>query len=130
MVRRTLFLIVIVFFLFPMTSCGFTQTKFTAIDNGDTVFVKVGNQFVVALDGNPSTGYTWEVEDLDTNIIQQVGKTSFKSNNTGLVGAGGTLTLTFRVLKAGTTNLVLVYHRPWETNVQPASTFRITLNAK
>jgi inhibitor of cysteine peptidase len=85
---------------------------------------------VVELDGNPSTGYTWEAKDLDDSMIQQVGEAEFQSSNPGLIGAGGTLTLKFKTLKVGTTSLTLVYHRPWETGVKPLSSFTTMITVK
>ena len=59
-------------------------------------------------------------------MFQQVGQAVFASSSPNLVGSGGTLTLTFRVLKSGPAALTLVYHRPWEKNVVPLHTFSIT----
>lgn len=130
MTRKTLFLVALVVMLVLTTGCGPMQTKLSAADNGRTVEVKAGNQIVIALEGNPSTGYTWEAKDLDDSMFQQIGETEFKSGNPGLVGAGGTLTLTFKALKSGSATLTLVYHRPWETNVEPQSAFAVTVTVK
>jgi inhibitor of cysteine peptidase len=130
MLRRISFLILIVGMLVITASCSTSQSKLTIADNGKAIIVNAGEQIVVELDGNPSTGYTWEAKDLDASLLQQVGQASFKSSNPGLVGAGGTLTLIFKTLKAGTTNLELVYHRPWETDVKPLSTFVVKLTVK
>jgi inhibitor of cysteine peptidase len=82
------------------------------------------------LEGNPSTGYSWETKDLDSSMFEQVGDTVYQSSDPGLVGSGGTFTMTFKVLKAGTSILTLVYRRPWETGVDPADTFEISVTAK
>jgi inhibitor of cysteine peptidase len=102
----------------------------TAADKGSQVDVKAGEQIVITLDGNPSTGYTWEAKDLDSTMFEQVGDPAFISSNPSLVGSGGTLTLTFKALKAGTATLTLVYHRPWETGVDPMDTFVVTVTVK
>ena len=132
MVHRILFVIVLAAVLVPTAGCGSKQIELTSVDNGKNLKVKVGEQIVVVLEGNPSTGYIWEAKDLDASMIQQVGETEFKSSNSnpGFAGAGGTLTLKFRALKVGTTSLTLVYHRPWETDVKPISSFVITINVK
>jgi inhibitor of cysteine peptidase len=130
MTCKTLFLVALVVMLVLTTGCGSVQTQLSAADNGKTVEVRAGNQITIVLEGNPSTGYTWEAKDLDTSMFQQVGETEFRSDNPGLVGAGGTLTLTFKVLKTGTSTLTLVYHQPWETNVEPQNTFVVTVTAK
>jgi len=132
MVHRILFVIVLAAVLVPTAGCGSKQIEVTSVDNGKNIKVKVGEQIVVVLEGNPSTGYIWEAKDLDASMIQQVGETEFKSSNSnpGFAGAGGTLTLKFRALKVGTTSLTLVYHRPWETDVKPLSSFTTIIAVK
>jgi len=124
----TLFILVLVL----ATACNPVNktVTLTAADKGSQVDVNVGQQIVIALDGNPSTGFTWEAKDLDTTMFEEVGDPAFTSSNPGSVGSGGTLTLTFKALKAGTSNLTLVYHRPWETSVEPIDTFAVTLTVK
>jgi len=106
------------------------QVNLTAADRGSQVEIKAGGQIIIALDGNPSTGYTWEAKDLDISMFEQVGDPTFVSSNPGMVGSGGTMTLTFKTLKTGTANLTLVYHRPWETNVEPIDTYTVTVTSK
>ncbi|MGD0752971.1 MAG: protease inhibitor I42 family protein [Anaerolineales bacterium] len=106
------------------------QVNLTASDNGQKITLFAGQELVIQLAGNPSTGYTWEAKDLDAGMFQQVGEAVFASSNPNLVGSGGSLTLTFRVLKTGPAALTLVYHRPWETNVAPLQTFSITATVK
>ena len=130
MLRRILFLVTLVSLLVPTAGCGADQAKLTQADNGKIIDVKTGGQIVVELEGNPSTGYTWEAKNLDARMLKQVGETTFKSSNPGLVGAGGILTLTYRTLKVGTTSLTLVYHRTWETDVKAQGTFMVTVNVK
>jgi len=111
-----------------MADCGTMQTKVTSADDGKQLNAGVGEEIVVTLDGNPTTGYTWDAKDLDASMIQQIGSTEFKSGNPGLVAAGGTLT--FKTLKPGTTSLTLIYHRPWETDVKPLQSFTTTIIVK
>ncbi len=40
------------------------------------------------------------------------------------------MTLTFKALQAGTATLTLVYHRPWETGVEPIDTFTVTVTVR
>ena len=113
-----------------VTACSSTRPQLSETDNGKTVQVKVGDQITIALEGNPSTGYTWEAANLDASMFQQFGEIQFRSSNPGLVGSGGTLTLKFVTLRAGTAPLTLVYQRPWETDVAPQSTFTVTVIVK
>ena len=56
-----------------MAGCGSMQVKLTSADDGVQQSVNVGEEIVIMLDGNPTTGYTWEAKELDTSMIQQVG---------------------------------------------------------
>ncbi|HEY5271277.1 MAG TPA: protease inhibitor I42 family protein [Anaerolineales bacterium] len=131
MLHKILSPVLLAWVLVLATACSPTKpVTLTAADKGSQVEVKVGEQIVITLDGNPSTGYTWEAKDLDTTMFEQVGDSTFNSSNPGLVGSGGTLTLTFKALKAGSASLTLVYHRPWETGVDPTDTFAVTVTVK
>jgi inhibitor of cysteine peptidase len=120
--------------LFSAAGCGATRANpgaLTDADNGKTATVNVGETLVIELGGNPSTGYTWEVKDLDIQIFQQVGDIGFRpASSTPMVGQGGTQILTLKALKSGTTPLTLVYHRPWETGVAPLETYTVTVTVK
>ena len=129
--RTNLLIFVVLFVLTVSAGCGGSaDVKLSAADNGKTVDAKVGGQIVIELEGNPSTGYNWEPKDLDTQMLQPIGEPEFKSSAPGLVGSAGTITLTFKSLKAGTTTLNLIYHRSWETDVAPLSTYTVTIVAK
>jgi inhibitor of cysteine peptidase len=131
MLHKILSLVTLAMVLISVAACSPTKpVTLTAADKGGQVEVKVGEQIVITLDGNPSTGYTWEAKDLDATMFEQVGDPAFSSSNPGLVGSGGTLTLTFKALKAGSASLTLVYHRPWETGVDPTDTFAVTVTVK
>jgi inhibitor of cysteine peptidase len=127
---RNVSIFALVLVLILTAACSPKTPILTKADNGGQVEVKAGDQIVIELEGNPSTGYTWEAKDLDTGMLQSAGDPVFKSSDPSLVGSGGTLTLTFKALKAGATTLTLVYHRPWETDVEPVDTFSVTVTVK
>ena len=124
---NTLLAIVLAAIILSTAGCS---SALTVKDNGTAVTVNTGDTFTVRLEGNPSTGFTWEAKDLDTSILEQVGDPKFSGGAPGMVGSGGDLTLTFKALKPGTTTLTLIYHRPWETDVEPIDTFSITITVK
>jgi inhibitor of cysteine peptidase len=131
MFRKILFPGILAFVIFVATGCSPAKpVNLTSANKGSQVSVNVGDKIVISLEGNPSTGFTWEAQGLDTAIFLQVGEAAFESSDPGLVGAGGTLTLTFKALKAGTASLELVYHRPWETGVAPQDTFSVAVTVK
>ncbi len=97
--------------------------------NGTTVSITPGATFVIALQANPSTGYSWQVQPIpDPAVVSLVSEAYVQAPAaSGLVGAGGTDTFTFKVLDSGTTTLTLWYLPPGRTD--PASTFSVTIEA-
>ena len=109
------------------TACSQQQqeVKTTIDDAGREMQLKKGQTLVVTLEGNPTTGYSWEMaEPLDEQVLRQVGETEFKAESEAL-GAGGMQILRFEAVNAGTMTLKLVYHRPWEEGVEPLETYSI-----
>ncbi len=100
----------------------------TADDAGLDLEVTVGDTIEVTLEGNPSTGYGWEVDTVDAAVLEPAGEPEFVSAaDADVVGAGGTFTFTFTAAGDGETHLELVYRRPWETDVAPADGFGVTI---
>ncbi len=101
------------------------------VDEGDDssqLELEQGQILVVTLESNPTTGYRWEVVEIQESILEQMGEAEFKPSQTGeppLVGAGGWEIFRFKAISAGQTSLKLVYHRPWEEGVEPVKTFSI-----
>ncbi|MFC2055485.1 protease inhibitor I42 family protein [Chloroflexota bacterium] len=111
--------------LTALSACGSTnEVKLEADDDGSQVELKAGQTLIVSLEGNPTTGYMWEAEDLDEQVLRQAGETEFKPESDA-IGAGGVQTLRFETVKTGQTTLKLVYHRSWEADVEPAETFSV-----
>jgi len=111
--------------LTALSACGATnEVKLDAGNDGSQVELKAGQTLVVNLEGNPTTGYTWEATELDEQVLQQVGETEFKPDSDA-IGAGGVQTLRFETVNSGQTTLNLVYRRPWEEDVEPAETFSV-----
>lgn len=82
--------------------------------SGKTVTLRMGGRMEVALESNPTTGYSWQRERGDTAVLAS-DSSSYQPEKTqpGVVGAGGTEILAFRGARPGRTRLVLVYRQPW-----------------
>jgi Zn-dependent peptidase ImmA (M78 family)/predicted secreted protein len=99
-------------------------------DSGAAITPKVDDNLYLSLPEIPSTGYTWQIPDLDVSTQVDVDgnqrwllleEDSFEANDVELpilanltYGAGGSRRLTLRVLRAGRYTLSLVRRRPWE----------------
>lgn len=85
----------------------------SAQDTGGQIQLATGQVLAVRLRANPSTGYLWQVVQVDEQILRPVGSTAYEPDS-DLLGAPGTVTLRFQPVAAGKTDLALIYHRPWE----------------
>ncbi len=74
------------------------------------------------MEGNPTTGYWWYIDELDESILQQIGEVDFESSvpdNSLIVGAGGWAIFSFEAVGEGESELRLIYHQsfteeePW-----------------
>ncbi len=98
-------------------------------DNGRKIEVQQGQILAISLASNPTTGYSWQPADLDESILEPVGEAQFQAQS-NLVGASGIETLRFKAGGAGTTALKLVYHRPWEKDVEPLERFEVEVTVR
>lgn len=106
------------------TASGSEPVALYASDDGSQIELRKGHPLLIALEGNPSTGYNWQVEVLDQAVLNQVGEPEFEAES-DLVGAPGTVTLRFQAVGAGETELKLVHQRGWEQDAEPLETFTV-----
>jgi inhibitor of cysteine peptidase len=101
----------------------------TVADNGKTNSVKAGQAIVVSLNGNITTGYGWELAEIDGKSVVPDGGITYRTDAhpEGMVGVGGVFQAKFKALKPGKATIRLKYCRPWEKDKKPADTFAITL---
>jgi inhibitor of cysteine peptidase len=92
-----------------------------------TISVQVGEQFVITLDSNPTTGYNWEA-NFDQGFLKLV-KSEYKPKDKpeAMVGAGGKQQFIFEALKKGDTQVKLTYKRPWEQQAADTKTFSVSI---
>jgi len=90
-------------------------------DPATLIEVEKGEEFIIVLESNPTTGYQWKLaEPLDEEIVVLV-KTEFVEPDTELIGAAGEEKWTFKAQGLGDTSITLSYVRPWEEE-EPAGT--------
>lgn len=114
--------------LMTLTACGSAAVKLDEQDNGQTVEVNSGDKITITLEGNPTTGYSWELSEFDASVVEPAGEADYKSDSK-LLGSGGVYTFTLNALAPGATTMKFIYHRSWE-DAEPAQVFEVTLNVK
>jgi inhibitor of cysteine peptidase len=72
--------------------------------------VFVGENFIVALYSNPTTGYKWEAE-YDSDFVELIRQGYYVAPS---VASGGLDAFEFRPYKVGETHITMSYKRPWE----------------
>ena len=121
--------VLMILLLAVLTACGGAgEVNLDANDDGGQVELKADQTLVITLEGNPTTGYTWEVADVDETVLRQVGEPEFEPDSDA-VGAAGVQILRFEAVSSGQTDLDLVYHRSWEDDA-PQETFTVQVNVR
>jgi inhibitor of cysteine peptidase len=98
------------------------------VQNGSVLDVAVGDVIDLHLTENPSTGYRWEIDGIDQNIIH-VRERAFRPAAVTDVGGGGTRAFEFAVLGGGETVLRLKHWRDWEGEKSVTERFTVTIRA-
>lgn len=95
----------------------------------------VGETLDIELEGNPSTGYTWELVQTGEPVLRQeapppVPSPAADANTPPVVGAAQPMRWRFVGAQAGKTTLHLVYRRPWEKDEAPVREARYEVEVR
>ncbi|MDR0409441.1 MAG: protease inhibitor I42 family protein [Spirochaetaceae bacterium] len=85
------------------------------------------NQFVIELDGNRTTGYSWTYTMEPDGVVREVSSEYRNSGTRNSAGAGGVFVFVFESVNPGSATLRFSYARPWESGVEPAKNMSYTL---
>lgn len=125
---KTMFFAIIcaLFVAAPAQADTYNGTVFTS----SPVTVKVGQEFLIAIPGNPTTGYSWTGKSANANVT--VGGSAYQgpsASSKPLMGAGGQQIFVCAANKAGSGVLTFSYARAWQKGVKPARTmtFNVTI---
>lgn len=102
----------------------------SALANKEAISVKSGEIFNIELKSNPTTGYQWQVKEIDKSFLELESSTfvPLLNENTNIVGAGGIEVWSFKAIKPCQTSVSFIYSRSWE-NKKPIQkkTFNISI---
>jgi len=69
----------------------------------------------VELEGNPTTGYSWDYTIIPDGVVGEVSNEFVQDNaSAGTVGVGGTFVFVFEGVAEGEAEIMFYYTRPWE----------------
>ncbi len=132
--------------IFSLVFMGSFMTNIEGSDNQDPIIitipetpesefsVKSGEDFILKIKSNITTGYSWEIEgNLDEGKVKFKGKLEPEDviethpDQKPLLGASGFEYLEFQSLASGNTNINLKLVRPWEKTAEPTKRHQIKL---
>jgi inhibitor of cysteine peptidase len=93
-----------------------------------TITAMVGEQIIIELASNPTTGYTWMPGGYPDPLVVTLMTSDFEPNPSTTFGTGGHHRWTFRAVGPGSTTLKFNYGRTWErTPPEKSATFTINV---
>ncbi|WP_349311341.1 protease inhibitor I42 family protein [Brevundimonas subvibrioides] len=96
------------------------------VQGGETR-LRVGQTMTVALGSNSTTGYQWQVSDVEGGVLvpgTPFGEEIVEPHAPGMVGVGGTTHWHYLAARPGAVTLTFTYRRAWERDTPPAQTER------
>lgn len=121
----TLLIIISFIFFVPTTLHSTMHAPLSEKDNGKTIICCPGEILELMLPSNPSTGYLWEVDGFNAKILHKHKSEFILGADT--MGSGGNMLMRFEILNYGKTLLKIIYHRPFEKDVPPQSSFEVMI---
>jgi len=102
----------------------------TPDDAEQEIAVRIGDELLVALPGNPTTGFEWQSNVLyEYAVLRPVGEVPYKFRSEAdphLVGSPGVFLFRYQAIAADSQWFRFAYSRPWES-VQPAQVVEFTV---
>ncbi|MER1025838.1 protease inhibitor I42 family protein [Pseudomonas aeruginosa] len=118
-----------------LAGCAGQQKPVVTLDDADDcspLKLTQGQELVLTLPSNPTTGFRWELHNPAASVLKRLGPEVYSNSeeDSGLVGSGGESTWRFRVAASGDDRLELVYRRPWEKDAEPAESFSCAIQVR
>lgn len=98
-----------------------------AAGQDSVIQARVGEEFVITLQSNPSTGYRWTLADSLDPMLRLQAQT-YVPQQSVMPGSGGHQRLTFTALAAGETTIRLRYQRHVQRSAPRRAEFRVRIH--
>jgi len=114
--RRLTVVTVVLLVAVGLGGCLPSVHALTEADHGRLVVVEVGDEIVIRLSGNASTGYQWERSsptEFESTALAPIAEADYESLGSA-PGSPGLFTFRYIAVERGTVTLQFEYRRPWE----------------
>lgn len=122
-----LYLLPVLFIVFSLLLASCASVK-----PDRTYRINQGEEFVIKLKANPSTGYQWKISEglaeSGLSLVEESYEPAPNPTDKPRVGAGGTKSWRFRAGKKGQTTLTFVYKRPGEKDPGQIKHFQVKID--
>jgi len=111
-------------------SLAVTCEDFEDNPNNESEFtLEVGDKIRIELCANPSTGYSWDYEMTEDNIVMEEDH-DFDEPEGDVVGAAGVEFWTFEAMNSGNTEIIMEYTPPGAENPKDSWTLVMTVKVE
>lgn len=143
--RLLILCLLALFALLPFIACeyeGIPNERIFSLENEhdlNTFEAGVEDEFFIKIHGNPTTGYSWILdENSNKDILQALNLNEYNSSLNyetdqhpeGMVGVGGDYFFKFKGLKEGNYNLKFIKKRAWESSPVEEKFVLMSIKAK
>jgi predicted secreted protein len=97
-------------------------------DNGRSLTLHPGQALRIVLHENATSGYRWELEHVDADVIELAAEQGDYANPA--VGAGGNAEFLFRSKRPGSGKIVLKHWRSWEGEASTVGRFCLDIKVE
>ena len=102
------------------------EVELSENDNEKVVQARLGDEVIIRLKEQPTTGYRWTIDAVSEQLEQ--GRSGFSLKQGGGVGGGGEKVMRFIAKRRGSAQIELKRMRSWEGDVSNAERFRVSVN--
>lgn len=117
-----------IFALVVFVSLSNSQEK-TYTEKDAEIVASVGENFIISLESNQSTGYSWSVGMVSDNSQVVVAGMDYDLPEGSVTGQGGAEVWHMKAVAPGVVKLVFYYSRSWEKDA-PAKTLNFNVSIK
>lgn len=104
------------------------RIQISATDHGKSIAAHLGDELVLSLPENPTTGYRWQLNPPGKSLVLESDR--FELQEKAMTGAAGIRQFSFCVSAAGQARLRLALIREWETDKPPLENFSLLIEVQ